>query len=106
MPLASGTGARVPDHDWTQKQSLAAGRRSHVSPRLAEAEARADYTAQLSPSDYRQLKWPKGEDSVYVHAVSTPLRKLYCCPAVIVRPSLDAPIPQARSLASRDLVPV
>src|SRR5713101_5650145 len=103
MPLASGTGARAPDHDWTQKQSRAAGRRSHVSPRLAVAEARADYTAQLSPSDYRQLKWPKGEDSVYVHVVSTRVRKLYRCQVLIVRQSLDAPLSQARYWASSDL---
>ncbi len=63
----------------------------------------SDYTAQLSPSDYRQLKWPKGDDSVYVHVVSTRVRKLYCCQVVIVRQSLEAPLSQARYWASSDL---
>jgi hypothetical protein len=55
-----------------------------------------DYTAQLSQSDYRQLKWPKGDDDVYVHVVTTHVRKLYRCQVVIVRQSLDAPLSQAR----------
>jgi DDE superfamily endonuclease len=63
----------------------------------------SDYTAQLSKSDYRQLKWPKGDESVYVHVVSTRVRKLYCCQVVIVRQSLDAPLSQARFWASSDL---
>jgi hypothetical protein len=63
----------------------------------------SDYTAQLSPSDYRQLKWPKGDDSVYVPVVSTRVRKLYCCQVVIVRQSVAAPLSQARYGASSDL---
>ncbi len=63
----------------------------------------SDYTAQLSPSDYRQLKWPKGDDIVWVHVVSTRVRKLYLCQVVIVRQSLDAPLSQARYWASSDL---
>jgi DDE superfamily endonuclease len=62
-----------------------------------------DYTAQLSQSDYRQLKWPKGDDDVYVHVVTTQVRKLYRCQVVIVRQSLDAPLSQARYWASSDL---
>src|SRR6266436_5575804 len=30
----------------------------------------SDYTAKLCASDYRQLKWPKGNDQVYVHVVT------------------------------------
>ena len=63
----------------------------------------SDYTAKLSASDYVQLKWPKGEDDVYVHVVSTRVRKLYSCQVVIVRQSLDAPVSQARYWASSDL---
>jgi DDE superfamily endonuclease len=63
----------------------------------------SDYTAQLSPSDYRQLKWPKGSDEVSVHVVTTRVRKLYSCQVVIVRQSLEAPLSQARSWASSDL---
>jgi hypothetical protein len=63
----------------------------------------SDYMAQLSPSDYRQLKWPKGDDDVYVHVVSIRVRKLYLCQVVIVRQSLDAPLSQARYWASSDL---
>jgi hypothetical protein len=56
----------------------------------------SDYTAQLKASDYVQLKWPKGEEEVYVHVVTTRVRKLYSCQVVIVRQSLDAPVSQAR----------
>jgi SRSO17 transposase len=63
----------------------------------------SDYTAQLSNSDYRQLKWPKGDDDVYVHVVTTRVRKLYLCQVVIVRQSLDAPLSQVRYWASSDL---
>ncbi len=63
----------------------------------------SDYTAQLSKSDYRQLKWPKGEADVSVHVVNTRVRKLYCCQVVIVRQSLDAPLSQARYWASSHL---
>jgi len=62
-----------------------------------------DYTARLSASDYRQLSWPKGNDPVWVHVVSTRVRKLYCCQVVIVRQSLEAPLSQARYWASSDL---
>ena len=37
----------------------------------------SDYTAHLSASDYVQLKWPKGDDDVYVHVLTTRVRKLY-----------------------------
>jgi DDE superfamily endonuclease len=63
----------------------------------------SDYTAKLAASDYVQLKWPKGEDDVYVHVVVTRVRKLYACQVVIVQQSLDAPVSQARYWASSDL---
>jgi hypothetical protein len=63
----------------------------------------AEYTAQLGASDYRRLKWPKGDHEVYVHVVSTRVRKLYRCQVVIVRQSLDAALSQTRYWASSDL---
>jgi hypothetical protein len=36
----------------------------------------SDYTAQLRASDYVQLTWPKGKDTVYVHVVTTRVRSL------------------------------
>jgi DDE superfamily endonuclease len=63
----------------------------------------SDYTAQLGPNDYVQVKWPKGDEDVYVHVVTTRVRKLYSCQVVIVRQSLDAPLSQARYWASSDL---
>ena len=56
----------------------------------------SDYTAQLSANDSVQIKWPKGEEDVYVHVVTTRVRKLYSCQVVIVRQSLDTPLSQAR----------
>jgi len=63
----------------------------------------SDYTAQLKASDYKQLRWPKGKDTVYVHVVNTRVRSLYRSQVVIVRRSLDAPLSQARYWASSDL---
>jgi hypothetical protein len=63
----------------------------------------SDYTAKLGASDYVRLKWPKGDDEVYVHVLTTRVRKLYRCQVVIVRQSLEAPLSQARSWASSDL---
>jgi hypothetical protein len=63
----------------------------------------SDYTAKLGASDYVQIKWPKGDQEVYVHVLTTRVRKLYCCQVVIVRQSLDAPLSQARFWASSDL---
>ena len=74
-----------------------------VSPEGWRWQRLSDYTAQLKASDYVQLKWPKGEKEVYVHIVTTRVRKLYLCQVVIVRQSLDAPLSQARYWASSDL---
>lgn len=63
----------------------------------------SDYTAQLQESDYQRLKWPGGTQEVYVHVVSTRVRKLYQCQVVIVRQSLSAPQSQTRYWASSDL---
>jgi hypothetical protein len=64
-----------------------------------------DYAARLCPEDYVQLPWPRGEESdpVYVHVVSTRVRKLYCCQVIIVRRSLQEPLKLARYWASSDL---
>ena len=40
---------------------------------------------------------------VYVHVLTTSVRKLYRCQIVIVRHALDAPLAQARFWASSDL---
>ena len=49
------------------------------------------------------MSWPHGGKTVYVHVVSTRVRKLYCCQIVIVRHRLDAPLSQSRFWASSDL---
>jgi SRSO17 transposase len=63
----------------------------------------SDYTAKLGASDYVLIKWPKSDQQVFVHVVTTRVRKLYRCQVVIVRQSLDAPLAQARYFASSDL---
>jgi hypothetical protein len=57
----------------------------------------------LQESDYQRVKWPGSEQEVYVHVVTTRVRKLYQCQVIIVRQSLDAPLSQTRSWASSDL---
>src|SRR6266487_1646328 len=86
---------------------LKSNRWLRVADPLAEGGWRwqrlSDYTAQLQESSYQRVKWPGSEHEVYVHVVTTRVRKLYQCQVVIVRQSLDAPLSQARSWASSDL---
>src|SRR5205085_1585213 len=63
----------------------------------------SDYTAHLQQSDYQRVKWPGSTQEVYVHVVTTRVRKLYQCQVVIVRQSLDAPLSETRFWAFRDL---
>lgn len=67
----------------------------------------ADYASGLSADDYTLLSWPRQEQDqprqVYVHVLSTRVRKLYRCQVVIVRTSLDAPHSATRYWASSDL---
>lgn len=63
----------------------------------------SDYLASLTKQDFVQTCWPRGAKPVYVHIVTTSVRKLYRCQIVIVRHSLDAPLSQARYWASSDL---
>jgi hypothetical protein len=92
---------------------ITTGIKSKRSLRVADAnqpngwrwQQRTDYAAQLRPEDSVQLPWPRGEEpeSVYVHVVSTRVRKLYCCQVSIVRRSLSEPLKLARYWASSDL---
>ncbi len=63
----------------------------------------SDYLANLTAQDFVQTCWPRGGKKVYVHVVTTSVRKLSRCQIVIVRQSLDAPFSQARYWASSDL---
>jgi hypothetical protein len=63
----------------------------------------SDYVAGLSEQDSIQMPWPRGGKMVYVHVLTTSVRKLYRSQVVIVRQSLDAPLAQARFWASSDL---
>jgi len=63
------------------------------------------YVARLTPDQYQKVRWPRGEENreVYVHVLSTRVRKLYRCQVVIIRPTLDGPAKDIRSWASSDL---
>jgi hypothetical protein len=74
-----------------------------TEPRGWRWQRLSDYAASLDKSAYVERKWPRGGKTVYVHVVSTRVRKLYCCQVVIVRQSLDAPLAQTRYWASSDL---
>jgi SRSO17 transposase len=65
----------------------------------------ADYTAELAAGAYVLLTWPTQTTArqVYVHVVSTRVKKLYRSQVVIVRESLQAPLWEARYFASSDL---
>jgi SRSO17 transposase len=93
---------------------ITTGLKSNRSLRVVDPEAPrgwrwqslADYAASLTDADYQLITWPsQGEEprQVWVHVVSTRVRKLYRCQVVIVRASLDAPLKEARFWASSDL---
>jgi len=65
----------------------------------------SDYTAELKAEDYVRCTWPNQgtQQLVYVHVVTTRVKKLYRCQVVIARESLDAPLSQASYWASSDL---
>jgi SRSO17 transposase len=66
----------------------------------------SEYAAGLSAADYQQVTWPgQGEEprQVWVHVVTTRVRKLYRCQVLIVRESLEAPLKETRYFASSDL---
>lgn len=84
--------------------AITTGTKSNRSVRLADAsEARgwrwqrlSDYAASLDKSAVVECKWPRGGKTVYVHVVTTQVRKLYRCRVVSVRQSRDAPLSQTR----------
>jgi SRSO17 transposase len=47
------------------------------------------YAQQLLADDFVQVAWPRGERTVYVHVVSTRIRKLYRCRLICVRDQLE-----------------
>jgi hypothetical protein len=63
----------------------------------------SEYLLSLTEQDFVQTCWPRGGKTVYVHTVTTSVRKLYRCQIVIVRQTLSAPLSQARYWASSDL---
>lgn len=61
------------------------------------------YASQLSDEHFTRVAWPNGSDKerwVYVHVVSTQIKKLYRCQVVFIRETLDGP---TRYWASSDL---
>ena len=65
----------------------------------------SDYPAGLKAEDDVRCTWPNQstQRQVYVHVVTTRVKKLYRCQVVIARESLDAPLSQASYWASCDL---
>jgi SRSO17 transposase len=89
--LKSNRSLRVPDKD---------------TPRGWRWQRLAEYAAGLTEADYQMMTWPSQGDEprqVWVHVVSTRVRKLYRCQVVIVRESLEAPLKETRFWASSDL---
>ena len=90
---------------------ITSGLKSNRCLRVADGEAPsgwrwvslAEYAAGLSEEEYEQVTWPsQGEEprQVWVHVVTTRVRKLYRCQLLIVRESLEAPLKETRSFAS------
>lgn len=98
---------------------ITSGLKSNRSLRVTDADEPkgwrwqklSDYAAGLTKDDYELTTWPSqvvprpgdGARQVYVHVVSTRVRKLYRCQVVVVRESLDAPLSETRYWASSDL---
>jgi hypothetical protein len=89
--LKSNRSLRAPDPD---------------SPRGWRWQTLSEYAAGLTDADYQQMTWPSGGEEgrqVWVHVVSTRVRKLYRCQVIIVRESLDAPLKEVRLWASSEM---
>jgi hypothetical protein len=90
------------ERDFLITTGLKSNRWLHVADETVEQGWRwqklSDYV-----DDYVQMQWPRSGKTVYVHVLTTSVRKLYRCQIVIVRHSLDAPLSQARFWASSDL---
>jgi hypothetical protein len=93
---------------------ISTGLKSNRCLRVADPEAAsgwrwqslAEYAAGLSEADFEQVRWPsQGEEprQVWVHVVTTRVRKLYRSQVLIVRESLEAPLKETRYFASSDL---
>jgi len=59
-----------------------------------------EYARQLTADDFVQVVWPRGVRSVYLHVVTTRIRKLYRCQLICIREQPDGP---TRFWASTDL---
>ena len=88
---------------------ITTGLKSNRSLRVEDPEAPggwrwqslSEYAAGLRAADYQQVTWPsQGEEprQVWVHVVSTRVRKLYRWQVIIVRESLQAPLKETRYL--------
>jgi SRSO17 transposase len=60
-----------------------------------------EYAGQLTEQAFTPLLWPNRERTVYVHVVSTRIKKLYRCQLICVREQLDGP---TKFWASSDLI--
>lgn len=62
------------------------------------------YATSLSAEEYTQRCWPRDEEAepIFVHVVSTRIRKRSVCQVIIVHRSLSDPISQTRYWASSD----
>jgi len=65
----------------------------------------ADYAATLKPTDFQPVCWPnqQGGETVYGHLVRTKLKKLGAAQLLIVKPTQEAPLSQARFWATSRL---
>jgi SRSO17 transposase len=60
----------------------------------------SDYAAQLKADAFTQLSWPGSERQVYIHVISTRIRRLYRCQLICIRETLDG---QTKFWVSSDL---
>lgn len=56
------------------------------------------YAAHLTADDFQPVVWPnhEGGQLVYAHLIRTRVKKLGACQVLIIKPSADAPVSQAR----------
>lgn len=76
---------------------ITCGIRSNRSLRVADPSSEKGWRwqtlsvhgAQLSPDDFTLVSWPRGDRQVYVHVVTTRIKKLYTCQLICIREKLD-----------------
>lgn len=105
------TNRRIWRAAWRRGWDITGGLKSNRQVRVVAADGQrrwlrlSDYTATFSANDFQAVVWPNqaGGQVVYGHLLRTRVKKLGACQVLIVKPTADALLSQARYWATSRL---